>query len=334
MEYAPRKFTGTHAQDIISLVIHENRTVKNNLVRVLDNVKNEEHVTTISGDVPWVDYEEDISEARLDELSEASTLAFSDQTVEPKKLMALDTFKMDDLRNSRFAEDMQKGAANITSNKFEQAVIAYLVPRLGKSFEKRFYLGITASAKAAIAASTAPAGQKAWAAAQTPGKVKGIVASMILARVEDADNSVIAVAAGGAATTSNIVGFYKAIHAALPSEVAGDATLFVPEGDFAIILQCNDDQQFRDKFTVQGTKLADAKVTYLGMQVEFVPIDNIRFAGKAGQQGNFILATDLLSDAAEFKIDQKNNIGDVKFGKAVAALDATVLCPQQMVLAA
>jgi hypothetical protein len=333
MEYAPKKFSGQHAQDIISLVIHENRTVKNNLVRVLDNVKNEEHVTTISGDVPWVDYEEDISEARLDELSEASTLAFSDQTVEPKKLMALDTFKMDDLRNSRFSEDMQKGAANITSNKFEQAVISYLVPRLGKSFEKRFYLGITAANKTAIAASSAPAAQKAWAAAQTPGKVTGIVARMILARIEDADAAVIAVA-GAVATTSNIAGIYKSIHAALPSEVAGDSTLFVPEGDFAIILQCNDDQQFRDKFQVSGTKLAEAKVTYLGMQVEFVPIDNVRFAGKAGAQGNFVLATDLLSDAAEFKIDQKNNIGDVKFGKAVAALDATVLCPQQMVLAA
>ena len=67
------------------------------------------------------------------------------------------------------------------------------------------------------------------------------------------------------------------------------------------------------------------------MKIEFVPI-NVRFAGVAGADGDFALATDLLSDINEFKITEVNNIGDAKFGKAVAALDAACLLPQHKVI--
>ncbi len=331
MVYAPKKFAGKHAQDIISLVIHANRTVSKKLVRVLDNIKNEQYVTTISGDVPWRDYQEDISEDDLDTFAADSTLAFADATVKPEKIMAMDKFAMDDLRSSRFAEDMKAGAANITSNEFEQAVISYLTPKLGKSYEKRYYLGITAAIKTAIAASSAPAAQKAWAAAQTAGKTCGVVARLIYAGIVDAAATVINVV-GTTVTAANIVAEYKKIHLALPTEVAGKSTLFVPEGDFALILQANDDQTVRDKFTVSGDDMETATVKYLGMKIEFVPITGMRFAGIAGDQGDFILGTDLLADSNEFTIGEKNNLGDVKFGKAVASLDAHVLLPQQKVL--
>lgn len=327
MVYAPKVFAGKHSQDIISLVIHANRTVGNNLIRFLTNVKNEETVTTISGDIPWVDYKEDIKETDLEGYEAQSTLKFSDSTVSPKKIMALDGFSMDDLRNSRFGEDMLAGAANITSNKFEQTVIAYVEPRLGKSFEKMLWGGISVSDKAKIAASAnVTTSQKAWAQAQPATKVTGLFASALMKAVDDADAQVIEVV-GTTVTSANIAAEYKKIHAALPSEIAGKSTLFVPEGDFALILQANDDQQFRDKFTVSGTDMDTATVTYLGMKVEFVPI-NYRTAGIAT---DYVGATDLLSDASSFEIGKVNNIGDKKFGKAVAVLDTTVLLPQQKV---
>jgi hypothetical protein len=327
MVYAPKVFAGKHAQDIISLVIHANRTVGNNLIRFLTNVKNEETVTTISGDIPWVDYKEDIKETDLAGYEALSTLKFSDRTVSPKKIMALDGFSMDDLRNSRFGDDMLAGAANITSVKFEQTVIAYVEPRLGKSFEKMLWGGVSVSDKAKIAASAnVTTGQKAWAAAQPATKVSGLFASALMAAVDDEDAKVIEVV-GTTVTSANIGAEYKKIHAALPSEIAGKSTLFVPEGDFALILQANDDQQFRDKFTVSGTDIDTAKVTYLGMRIEFVPI-NFRTAGIST---DYVGATDLLSDASSFEIGKVNNLGDKKFGKAVAVLDTTVLLPQQKV---
>lgn len=328
--YSPKKFTGKHAAKIMALLILANRTTGKNLVRVMDNVKNEEHVTTISGDVPWREYQEEITEADLATFAADSTLKFSDKTVMPRKVMALDKFLMDQLRNTRFSADMKAGAANITSNEFEQAVIGYLTPRLGKSFEKMFYLSITAADKTSIAASSAPAAQKAWAAAQPAGKVRGIVSQLIMAGVESPSDAVIPVV-GTTVTSSNIAAEYRKIHAALPVEVASKATLFVPEGDFALILQANDDQQYRDKFTVSGEDIETATVKYLGMKVEFVPI-TVRFAGVAGSEGDFVLATDLLADVNEFKIDAINNLGDGKFGKVVAVLDAAVLLPQHKVL--
>jgi hypothetical protein len=327
MVYAPKTFTGKHAQDIISLVIHANRTVSQQLIRFLPNVKNEEIITTISGDIPWVEYQEDIKETDLEGYEANNSLKFADRAVNPKKIMALDGFKMDDLRNSRFGDDMLAGAANITSNKFEQTVIAYVEPRLGKNFEKLIWGGISVGDKARIAASpNITDGQKAWAAAQPATKVSGLFATALIAAVEDADAKVIEVV-GTTVTAANIAAEYKKIHAALPSEVAGKATLFVPEGDFALILQANDDQQFRDKFTVSGEDMESAKVKYLGMKIEFVPI-NYR---TAGIPTDYVAATDLLSDSSSFEINKVNNLGDKKFGKAVAVLDTTVLLPQQKV---
>jgi hypothetical protein len=327
MQYAPKIFSGKHAQDIISLVIFSNRTVANQLIRFLTNVKNEEIVTTLSGDIPWVEYLEDIKETDLATYEALSTLKFADRAVIPRKIMALDGFKMDDLRNSRFGEDMLAGAANITSNKFEQTVIAYVEPRLGKSFEKLIWNGISATDKTKIAASAnVTAEQKAWAAAQTTTKTTGLFAAALIAAVDDATAAPIAVV-GTTVNSSNIAAEYRKIHAALPAEIAGKATLFVPEGDFALIQQANDDQQFRDKFTVSGDDIETAKVKYLGMRIEFVPVKY----RTAGIPTDYVGATDLLSDASSFEIGKVNNLGDKKFGKAVAVLDTTVLLPQQKV---
>ncbi|MDO7846483.1 hypothetical protein Q5H92_08950 [Hymenobacter sp. M29] len=324
--YSPKQWLGKHAAAIISLLIAANRTSKKNLVRILDNVKNEMYITTISGDVPWRPYQEEISEANLATFAQDSTLKFSDATVRPVKIMAMDKFLMDQLRNTRFAADIKQGAANIDSNEFRQAVLAYLIPILGKSFERLFYNSVTATTKAAIAASSATAAQKAWAAAQPDGLVDGILANMI------ANGNVIAVA-GTSVTATNIVAEYEKIYAALPGVVAGnpDTRMFVPESDFSLVLQANRNQQYRDIFTVQGNGLENATVTFSGLELEFVPQPG-RFAGRAGSSGDFVLATDKAGDENEFTIDKVNNLGDAMFGKAVATLDAEVLLPQQKVL--
>jgi hypothetical protein len=324
--YSPKQWKGKHSAEIISLLIAANRTSKKSLVRILDDIKNEEYVTTLSGQVPWRAYQEEISETDLANFAADSDLKFADAIVSPVKIMAMDKFLMNQLRNSRFSEDMQQGAANITSSKFEQAVISYLVPILGKNYESLFYNGITAATKTAIAASSATTTQKAWAAAQTAGLVDGVIANLILSGV------VISVA-GTTINATNIVAEYEKIMGATPPVVAGktETKMFVPEGDFAIIKQANRNALYRDIFTVEGRGLEDATVTFSNMEVEFVPQPG-RFVGYAGAGGDFILGCDKAGDENEFTIGKVNNLGDAMFGKTVATLDAKVLRPQQKVL--
>ena len=324
--YNPKQWKGKHVIDIISILIAANRTSKKKLVRILDNIKNEQYVTTISGNVPFRAYQEEITEADLATFAADSTLAFADAIVRPTKIMAMDKFLMDQLRNSRFSEDMQKGAANITSDAFQQAVLAYLIPILGKSYESLFYSGITGNTKATIAAGAAPANQKAWAAAQPAGLVDGVIANLIVS------NSVIAVT-GTAVTAANIVAEYEKIIAATPGVVAGKAEtrLFVPEGDYSLIKQANRNALYRDIFTVEGRGFEDATVTFSDTQVEFVP-QSARFVGRAGASGDFVLGCDKAGEENEFTIDKVNKLGDSLFGKVVASLDAKVLLPQQKVL--
>ncbi|GAB2542370.1 hypothetical protein [Rufibacter soli] len=316
MEYNPKVFEGEHAQEIFSEVIHRNNTVEKNLVRVMDNIKNKTTVTSIEGEIPYSEYKEDIREADLDNY--ADSIKLEDSTVQPVKLMALTTFTMDDLRNSRFAKDMSAGAANITSNEFEQAVLTHAIPRLGKSFEKIFWNSITATTKATIAAdATIPATQKAWAQAQPAGFLDGVIASMIVTKK-------IQAVAGGANSVATLATEYGKVFSAIPSELfdSADLVIFAPLADKQAILQANASQTYRDIFTVAGDSFA-----YLGTKIEFVPIPaGMRLSGRSQ---DIILATDLLSDINTLEIGKVNNVGDKMFLKQVCTLDATVVVPSQ-----
>ena len=324
MEYNPKVFEGEHAQEIFSEVIHRNNTVEKGLVRVLDNIKNEVTLTAVEGEIPYSEYKEDIKEADL--ATYTDTLKFADFTVNPKKIMALTTFGMDDLRNSRFSKDMAAGAANITSNEFEQAVLGHCIPRLGKSFERTFYNSVTQATKDAVAADAVSgytAGEKALVASLPVGKVDGLLVQIIVSKLG-------VKVAGAAKTVANLQAEYNKLFTAIPSELIGSADLriFASYADLQLIMQANAAQQYRDIFVVNGME-----ASYLGVKIEFVPIpSNVMFAGNAGASGSFILATDLLSDVATLEIGKVNNYGDRMFLKQVCTLDAAIAIPTQKVL--
>lgn len=322
--YTPKTYNGTYAEDIFSEVLFANRTVSRNLARVLDDIKYSQTVTSLTGDISFGDYVEHVTEAVITAAS--NTLAFKDANVTPVKMTAFETFSMLDLRNSRFGRDMKSGAANVESNEFEQKVQSYVLPRLGKSFESTFYNSITAATKTAIAASSATTAQKAWAAAQTAGKIDGVIAKAILS------GAILAVA-GTTVTASNIVTEYNKIMAALPSAVASDSEtkLLVPEGDRMLILQANQAAAYRDVFAVNGLGSESESVSFLGVPVEFTGI-NARIAGRVGERGDVILATDLLSDVNSATIGKVNEMSHLMFFRMDCALDAAVLVPQQKVL--
>ncbi|MBA9076073.1 hypothetical protein [Rufibacter quisquiliarum] len=325
MEYNPRVFNGEHAEDIFAEVVHSNRMAEK--VRVLENVKNEIVVTSITGELEYVPYKEKIREADIDAAN--NNLKFGDSKVAPKKMMAFTVFTMDELRNSRFSKDMAGGAANTGSNEFEQTVINHTLPRLGLGFERTGWNHISAATKAAIAVSDATAAQKAWAAAQPAKLVDGLLAQMIAAgTIKNQDFGKVIPIVGDSA--GSLKGEYKKIYEKIPSEVLekGDAVIYSPFVDRQKINMANMDEQFRDVFTV-----ANGSYSFLGVKIEFIPIpNNMKAVGRGGSMGDFIFATDLLSDISSFEINKVNNAGDEIFMKQVAVLDTAIVVPTQKIL--
>lgn len=325
MTYNPVFFEGDIAQEIHSSVLEANRTAERQLLRVEDNIKFARVLTSISGEIAWQEYKEKIRETDIAGLAAANSWKLGDRKITPAKMMAFDNVTMDQLRKTRFSKDMAAGADNIGSTEFEKTATGHLIPRMGKSYEKLLYGSITPETKTAIAGSTtATNSQKAWAAAQVPFIFDGLVASMIMAGVEDSTNAVKSIAAV-AATASNIASIYAAIYAQIdPAELEnGNVTIFAPLTDLQTIVAANKLRDFKDEFVVTGEG-KDQKVTYNNVPVEFVPTP-ARFAGHAGEFGDFVHGTDLLSDTTSFKIDKVNNMGDDLFYKMVATACTTVL---------
>lgn len=332
MTYNPVYYQGDIAQEIHSAVLEANRTAERRLLRVEDNIKYERVLTSISGDINWQAYKEQIREADIPGLAAVNDWKFGDRLLRPQKMMAFDNVTLDQLRKTRFSKDMAAGANNIGSTEFERAATAYLIPRMGKSYERLTYGSITAATKAAIAASATPTTEmKAWAAAQTPFLFDGLVASMIMAGVEDAANKVKFIPAG-TVTQATLPALYASLFASIDAVEmeAGGVIIFAPLSDFQLIVAANQSRDFKNTFEVTGTG-KDTRVTYNTIPVEFVPTPG-RFAGYAGETGDFVHGTDLLSDVDEFKIDKVNNMGDDLFFKMVATACTTVLNASKKVL--
>lgn len=346
MIFNPATFAGEHAQEIFAEVIEGNQTEAKSLVRSLDDIKNEEIITTIDGDIPYVDYKEDIRETDYDNYTD--TVKFRDAPLRPQKIMALTFFKMNDLRFTRFAKDMAKGAANIGSNDFEKAVLGFTIPRLGKSYERQVWGGLTAVSKAAIGASAnTSAPMKAWAASYSAppagdgitvnggnklGKVDGILAQL-LAYIVAGGSNVIQITGTGL-TLSNLVTEFNKVYSALPSAVRKSADCrFYAEYDVeALILQANQSQQFRDVFVVNGVG-PTATYYFLNIQIEFVPLpDNCIIAGRGMGTGDLITGTDMTADHNQLEINKVNNVGDLMFAKQVCTLATCVVVPGQKVV--
>jgi hypothetical protein len=313
MQYSPIIWKGAPYAEIFSEILFANATVDKGLVRVIDNIKAETQVTTLSGEIPLVAYS--VSPT----ISVSDNIAFGDATIRPVKLMGLTKFDMDGLRASRFGSGMKGGAKNMDSNEFLNAVLNYATPKLGLSFEKNFWNGFTATSKTAIAAGSATTTQKTYATAQTAGFTDGVISRLMQS------TGIISVA--GTTLTSNLKAEFNKIYGAIPDEclMDGDFKLFASKKALKLIKQANQAETYRDVFVVNG----DA-VEFLGIKIEFVPVgDNVVIGARAT---DLILGTDLLSDIGSIEVGKVNNYGDEMFLKAVMSLDSAVVVPNQKVL--
>ena len=133
MEFTPKIYSNTTLGPIFTEALFENKTVSGAYVRVLDNVKYKQVVTTVSGDLVSQPY------AVTPTLPGTSQTKFGDSVIEPIKWHIYDEFTMDSLRSTRFGADMKSGAANMESNEFIKSVLAHAIPKSGNSIEKKYW---------------------------------------------------------------------------------------------------------------------------------------------------------------------------------------------------
>lgn len=206
LNYTPKVYAGEHFGQIFSEILFANNTIKNNLVSVMDNVKYEMSVTTLSGSLPVQAYKTDVTSADA-----SGSLSFSDVTVRPIKSMIYDEFTFETLRQgTRFTEGMKSGAANMESDEFLSAVLAYVEPKISRGLEESFWASIATKAAAAV-----PAGQKVTAAALTE---------------------------------TNIVAELTKVYKLIPDEVlnSGEAKIFADHSIFKLVVLANQNATYRD----------------------------------------------------------------------------------------
>lgn len=208
MNYSPKKFEGKHFAEIFSEILYSNKTVDNSLVRVLDNIKYSQNITSLSGKIGIQDY-------AVTPTGGTSTLNFSDATLTPVKKMAYATFTYEDLRNTRFSESMNAGAANVVSDEFDKAVLAHTSKTIAADMEDLYWS--TVATKLGAASDTL--------------KVTGTTL-----------------------TASNLKAEFNKVYNKIPGEIleSEDLRIYADRSIFKLVMQANLNETYRDVFTVNG----------------------------------------------------------------------------------
>jgi hypothetical protein len=318
---------GKAYEPIIEELLFENDTVAQNLVAFETDVKSETIFTESDNTAVMQAYTCGLP-------TTAGGFNLDDTMVTPIKALYYTEFCPDNLRTSRFKRSMKAGAWNTASTEFERTVLASYGSLISLDAEDKFWSGISAGQKTAIAALTAGAGQgsvgaaeQAWAASATanaPG-INGVISKMIYNN--GAVGSRIKVL-GTTITSANIGAEYAKVYAAIPALVmAGKVPpyMYVPRSHKQLINLFNLSQTYRNIFDVKGDKYY-----YLGTELKFVPIpDNCIIAARPDY---LIWCTDLLSDLNKMEINKIAPNREDWFVKNIFTLAAHVVNQKYNVL--
>ena len=132
LTYSPLTTDNKFYQELWYQIVHANNTMMRKCVNFIDDVKYNTTLTTLSGVVTPQAYTKTGTPSKVN----GDGITVKDVTVTPVKLDFYDTFNMEDIRSSRFQNDMAKGAINLVSNDFQQAALNMYVPLLSLAQEK------------------------------------------------------------------------------------------------------------------------------------------------------------------------------------------------------
>lgn len=331
--YTPIAIKGEAVTPIVQEIMFANKTVNKGLVNFADDVKASTIITEAAVTVAGQKY---TGEA----LTSSGGAVIKDREATPKKIEYKYTFKMEDLRQSRFNRDMSSGAWNIESNEFNSQVLALTGPKVSQDAQLKFWSAFSAATQTAIAGLVAGAGQgsitaatKALVATYTPdaADVDGVLSRVLY---DSTGLGAYIKVTGTTVTSANIAAEYAKIFAAIkPESLEADELpkMYAPYAHRQLIMVANNSvgaaQQVN--FLVTGSG-ANEVISYNGVVIEFVPIP----AGFVYVQrpSAIFWSTDATADCASFETGKVANDGDVMFCRSIYTLDATVMAQADGVL--
>lgn len=310
---------GKAYEPILEELMFENKTVADNLVSFETDVKNETIFTENTNSVTLQAFASGAP-------TSAGTFTLLDTAVTPAKVMFYHEFDPNVLRPSRFKRSMQPSAWNMMSSEFERTVMAAYSKDVSLDAEQKWWSGILAGTKTAIAALTPGTGQgsvgaaeQSFAAAQTATQFDGVVAKMIY------NNGALGTRVKVLGTTisaTNVATEYAKVYAAIPAVVLAQTEkpyLYAPYSHKQFINIFNVSATYRDLFSVD---IKADKYFYNGIEIKFVPVpENCVIAALPS---NLIWCTDLLADYNRMEINKIANNREDMFVKHIFTIAAHV----------
>jgi hypothetical protein len=318
ISYSPNLYSGTLYQEIFQEIFFANKTVRDGYVRLIDNVKDQTILTSLSSNTALKDYEA--------VPTTSTSLTPSDTALAPVQVMLYEEFDPNVLRGSRFAVDMAAGSFNMMSNEFDRAVMEHFAGKMGQSIERAIWQNVKSADKTSVAGSSLNADVKRGIAqSDAVVTMNGLWAKATFTSAIAATNVKIATKNTDVATA------FANLLSTCPTEAVmrEDFTIFAPHAYYQAILAKNSAASYRDVFTViPETK----EVFYQGIPVKFVPLTYTTTTAAAcliaGPANDLVVGADLFSDSGIVEIGKKFNYGDTMFVKAKFSLDTAVMFPQ------
>lgn len=310
---------GKAYEPVLEELLFENKTIADNLVSFEPDVKNESIFTENTNVVTLQAYSSGAPTSQ-------GTFNLVDTSVTPTKVMFYHEFDPNTLRPSRFKRSMNPGAWEMMSTEFERTVLAAYGKEVSLDAETKWWSGILAGTKTAIAALTpgtaqnqVGAAEQTWAAAQTATQFDGVVAKMIY------NNGALGTrvkVAGTTITSSNVAVEYGKAYAALPAVVLAQTEkpyIYAPYSHKQFINIFNVSATYRDLFSVD---IKADKYFYNGIEIKFVPVpENCLIIALPS---NLIWCTDLVADINKMEINKIANNREDMFVKHIFTIAAHV----------
>lgn len=310
---------GKAYEPVLEELLFENKTIADNLVSFEPDVKNESIFTENTNIVTLQAYSSGAPTSQ-------GTFNLVDTSVTPTKVMFYHEFDPNTLRPSRFKRSMKPGAWEMMSTEFERTVLAAYGKEVSLDAETKWWSGILAGTKTAIAALTpgtaqnqVGAAEQTWAAAQTATQFDGVVAKMIY------NNGALGTrvkVAGTTISSSNVATEYGKVYAAIPAVVLAQTEkpfLYAPYSHKQFINIFNVSATYRDLFSVD---IKADKYFYNGIEIKFVPVPENCII--AALPSNLIWCTDLVADINKMEINKIANNREDMFVKHIFTIAAHV----------
>lgn len=310
---------GKAYEPVLEELLFENKTIADNLVSFEPDVKNESIFTENTNVVTLQAYSSGAPTSQ-------GTFNLVDTSVTPTKVMFYHEFDPNTLRPSRFKRSMKPGAWEMMSTEFERTVLAAYGKEVSLDAETKWWSGILAATKTAIAALTPGTGQgsvgaaeQTWAAAQTATQFDGVVAKMIY------NNGALGTrvkVAGTTISSTNVATEYGKVYAAIPAVVLAQTEkpfLYAPYSHKQFINIFNVSATYRDLFSVD---IKADKYFYNGIEIKFVPVPENCII--AALPSNLIWCTDLVADINKMEINKIANNREDMFVKHIFTIAAHV----------